>query len=94
MVTPVVAFYMLLDWDRMVANGRQLGAAATIATTVRGIARDINAAIAGFVRGQGTVCLVLGSSTRSALTLTGLNFGMLIGLCRRADHASSPMSAR
>lgn len=78
-VTPVVAFYMLLDWDHMVATvdgwvpRDHLG-------TVRRIAADVNAATAGFVRGQGTLCLVLGIMYAVGLTLTGLNFGILIGL--------------
>ena len=48
--------------------------------TVRQIATDINTATAGFVRGQGTLCLVLGAMYAIGLTLTGLNFGILIGL--------------
>jgi predicted PurR-regulated permease PerM len=78
-VTPVVAFYMLVDWDRMVAtvdswlplNHRD---------SIRTIARDISRAIAGFVRGQATVCLLLGLFYAIGLTLAGLNFGLLIGL--------------
>lgn len=78
-VTPVVAFYMLLDWDNMVARvdswlPRQHKA------TIRQIFRDIDAAVAGFVRGQGTVCLLLGSFYGIGLTLAGLNFGLLIGI--------------
>jgi predicted PurR-regulated permease PerM len=48
--------------------------------TVRGLAREIDAAISGFVRGQTAVCLILGSFYAVALTLSGLNFGLLIGL--------------
>jgi predicted PurR-regulated permease PerM len=48
--------------------------------TVRAIFSDINTATAGFVRGQGTLCLVLGCMYAVGLTLTGLNFGILIGL--------------
>jgi predicted PurR-regulated permease PerM len=78
-VTPVVAFYLLYDWDRMVAtvdgwiplNHRD---------TVHALAREMNEAIAGFVRGQTAVCLILGSFYAVGLTLTGLNFGLLIGL--------------
>jgi predicted PurR-regulated permease PerM len=47
---------------------------------VRQIATDINAATAGFVRGQGTLCLVLGVLYAIGLTAVGLNFGILIGL--------------
>lgn len=78
-VTPVVAFYLLLDWDRMVKTvddwipRSYLGA-------VREISTDMNSAIAGFVRGQGSVCLILGIYYAVGLTLSGLNFGLLIGL--------------
>ncbi|MER8865545.1 AI-2E family transporter [Mesorhizobium sp. M0751] len=78
-VTPVVAFYMLLDWDRMVTIVDSW-VPRDYVKTVRTIARDINTATAGFVRGQGTLCLVLGAMYATGLTLTGLNFGILIGL--------------
>ncbi|RWL19013.1 MULTISPECIES: AI-2E family transporter [Mesorhizobium] len=78
-VTPVVAFYMLLDWDRMVAIVDSW-VPRDYVQTVRAIANDINTATAGFVRGQGTLCLVLGAMYATGLTLTGLNFAILIGL--------------
>jgi predicted PurR-regulated permease PerM len=78
-VTPVVAFYMLLDWDRMV-NKVDGWVPRDHVETVREIAADINTATAGFVRGQGTLCLVLGVMYAIGLTLVGLNFGILIGL--------------
>ncbi len=78
-VTPVVAFYMLLDWDRMVAKVDSWVPRDHV-DTVREIATDINTATAGFVRGQGTLCLVLGIMYALGLTLVGLNFGILIGL--------------
>ncbi len=77
-VTPVVAFYMLLDWDRMVARIDSWVPRSQI-HTVRQIAREMDAAVAGFIRGQGTLCLVLGTYYAIGLTLTGLNFGLLIG---------------
>ena len=78
-VMPVVAFYLIYDWHRMIA---------TVDTwipvhqreTVRRLAREVDAAIAGFVRGQTAVCLILGSYYAVALTVSGLNFGLLIGL--------------
>jgi predicted PurR-regulated permease PerM len=78
-ITPLVTFYMLNDWDRMVAlvDG---WLPRDHVETVRSIARDINAAMAGFIRGQGTVCLVLGILYAIALIAAGLNFGLLIGL--------------
>ncbi|MEZ5781845.1 MAG: AI-2E family transporter [Rhizobiaceae bacterium] len=78
-VTPVVAFYMLLDWDRMVSEVDGWIPRDHV-DKVRQIATDINAAIAGFVRGQGTLCLILGIIYAVGLTLVGLNFGILIGL--------------
>ena len=78
-VTPVVAFYLLLDWDRMVARVDALAPRDHVGS-VRAIAADIDRAVAGFVRGQGTVCLVLGVFYAVGLTLIGVNFGLLIGL--------------
>lgn len=78
-VTPVVAFYMLLDWDRIVAKVDSWVPRDHV-TTVRRLAAEINRSTAGFVRGQGTVCLLLGVSYAIALTVVGLNFGLLIGL--------------
>ena len=78
-VTPVVAFYLVYDWHRMIAaadNWVPLHHRAT----VRRLAREIDSAIAGFLRGQTAVCLLLGSFYAAALSLTGLNFGLLIGL--------------
>jgi predicted PurR-regulated permease PerM len=78
-VTPVVAFYLLYDWHRMV---RKVDAWIPLhqRNTVHELAREIDAAISGFVRGQTAVCLVLGSFYVVALTIAGLNFGLLIGL--------------
>lgn len=78
-VTPVVAFYMLLDWDKMVA-GIDSCVPRDNLTTVRRLAAEINGSTAAFVRGQGTVCIVLGLFYAIGLTAIGLNFGLLIGL--------------
>jgi predicted PurR-regulated permease PerM len=78
-VTPVVAFYLLSDWDRIVATVDGW-VPLKHRDTVRQLAREIDSAIAGFVRGQAAVCLLLGSFYAIGLTLTGLNFGLLIGL--------------
>ena len=78
-VTPVVAFYLIYDWHRMI---RTVDGWVPLhqRETVRQLAREVDAAIAGFVRGQSAVCLILGSFYAVALTLSGLNFGLLIGL--------------
>lgn len=78
-ITPVVAFYLLLDWDRMVA-AVDSWVPRPHAPTVRAIAREIDAAVAGFVRGQAVVCLILGLYYATGLSAVGLAFGLLIGL--------------
>ena len=78
-VTPVVAFYMLHDWDRMVAVVDSWLPRDHV-ETIRGLARQIDEALAGFVRGQGTVCMILASFYAGGLSIVGLNFGVLIGI--------------
>lgn len=78
-VTPIVAFYMLNDWDRMIAKIDSWVPREHV-ETVREIAHDADLAVAGFIRGQGTVCITLGIFYAIALTVVGLNFGLLIGL--------------
>jgi predicted PurR-regulated permease PerM len=78
-VTPVVAFYLIYDWHRMIRNADSW-VPLQQRETVRQLAREIDAAISGFVRGQTAVCLILGSFYAVALTFSGLNFGLLIGL--------------
>jgi len=78
-VTPVVAFYMLNDWDRMIAR-IDGWLPLEHRETVRELAREVDRTLAGFIRGQGTVCLSLGAFYAIALIAAGLNFGLLIGL--------------
>lgn len=78
-VTPVVAFYLIYDWHRMI-RAVDKWIPPQHRATVRELARQVDAAISGFVRGQTGVCLILGSFYAVALTLIGLNFGLLIGL--------------
>ena len=77
-VTPVVAFYLLYDWDRMLSRIDGL-LPRVHAETIRIIGRDINLAIAGFIRGQGALCAILGLYYAISLSIIGLNFGFLIG---------------
>jgi predicted PurR-regulated permease PerM len=78
-VTPVVAFYLLVDWDHMVAavDG---WLPRRHRDTIRMLAREIDRAIAGFIRGQAAVCLILGTFYAVGLSLIELNFGALIGM--------------
>jgi predicted PurR-regulated permease PerM len=78
-VTPIVAFYMLNDWDRMIAKVDSW-LPRHHASTIRDLARQIDQAMAGFIRGQGTVCLALGIFYAVGLSIAGLNFGLLIGI--------------
>jgi predicted PurR-regulated permease PerM len=78
-VTPIVTFYMLRDWDRMVAR-----VAASVPPdylpTVRRLAGEIDEVLAGFIRGQGLVCLFLALFYALGLWLVGLRYGLIIGL--------------
>jgi predicted PurR-regulated permease PerM len=78
-VTPIVAFYLLTDWDRMVARLDSWLPRPHV-ETLRGLAREMDDAMAGFIRGQAVVCLLLGLFYAIGLSLAGLNFGLLIGL--------------
>ncbi len=77
-IVPVVAFYLLLDWDRMIAKVDDL-LPRDHAPTIRGLGRQIDRTLASFIRGQGTVMLILGIFYAAGLMLVGLNFGAVIG---------------
>lgn len=78
-VVPVVAFYMLLDWDRLIARIDEL-LPRDHADTIRSLAGQIDRTLASFIRGQGTVCLILGTFYAVALMVVGLQFGLVVGL--------------
>ncbi|MBD3662710.1 AI-2E family transporter [Sulfitobacter sp. TSTF-M16] len=77
-IVPVVAVYLLLDWDRMVAAIDDM-LPRDHAPTIRHLAREIDGTLASFIRGMGTVCLILGTYYAIALMLVGLNFGLVVG---------------
>ncbi len=77
--TPVVAFYLLLDWDSMVRGVHDL-LPRTQRAEILGILRDIDSSMAGVIRGQGGVLLIDAAFYASALSLIGLNFGLAVGL--------------
>ena len=78
-VTPVVAFYLLLDWNRLVGGIDDILPRQHRPTILK-LARDMDDVISGFMRGQLTVCLILGTFYALGLMLVGLNFGLLIGM--------------
>lgn len=79
LITPIVAFYLLRDWDKLVAKIDNL-LPRDHAPVIRKQVRIIDRTLAGFVRGQVNVCLIVGSFYAIALSAAGLNFGILIGL--------------
>lgn len=78
-VVPVVSVYMLLDWDRMIARIDDL-LPRDHAPILRKLAGDIDSTLASFIRGMGTVSLILGTYYAIALMLVGLNFGLVVGV--------------
>ncbi|MBN9670063.1 AI-2E family transporter [Roseibium aggregatum] len=78
-ITPVVAFYLLLDWDHMVERIDSWLPRDHLAE-IRALASEMDEAVAGFVRGQVSVCLILGTFYAVSLAVVGLNFGLLIGM--------------
>jgi hypothetical protein len=69
-ITPVVAFYLLLDWDHMIAKIDGWLPRDHL-EEIRGLAREMDGAVAGFVRGQLSVCLLLGAFMPSRWPLPG-----------------------
>jgi predicted PurR-regulated permease PerM len=79
LITPLVAFYILVDWHRMLARVASW-LPLDHAPTIRLLAERINEALSAFIRGQGAICLLLGVLYAAGLTLVGLNYGLVIGL--------------
>ena len=69
---------MLYDWDRLVAQIDEL-VPRDHAPVVRRLASEIDQVLASFIRGMGTVCLILGTYYAVALMLVGLQFGLVVG---------------
>lgn len=78
-ITPVVGFYLLRDWDKLVAR-IDAYLPRDHAETIREQAREIDSVLAGFVRGQILVCLFLAAFYGIGLSVLGLQFGLFIGV--------------
>lgn len=78
-ITPIVAFYQLRDWDKMIAK-IDSWLPLRYAPTIREQVGEIDRTLAGFVRGQGLVCVLLGLFYAIGLTIVGLDFGLIVGL--------------
>ena len=77
-LVPVITFYLLMDWDRMVAEIDRL-LPRDHAPVIRQLAHRIDRTLAAFIRGQGTVVLIMGAYYGIGLMLIGLNFGLVVG---------------
>jgi predicted PurR-regulated permease PerM len=78
-LVPVVTFYTLRDWDRLVAAVHDL-LPRGVEPTVSALARQADEALAAFLRGQLIVMLALGSVYAVGLWLCGLKLAVLVGL--------------
>lgn len=78
-ITPIVTFYLLRDWDRLIAKVDEL-LPRDHATVIRVQAAQVNRTLAGFARGQSMVCLILALFYSISLMIVGLPFGIIIGL--------------
>ncbi|MBL4721882.1 MAG: AI-2E family transporter [Alphaproteobacteria bacterium] len=78
LITPIVTFYLLRDWDHMVAkiDGWLPRGSADVIRTQIGL---VNETLSGFARGQAMVCIILGLFYGVALMLAGLDFGFIVG---------------
>ncbi len=78
LITPVVAFYMLRDWNDFIKKVDSL-LPKSYKKEIRNQAKAIDKIISSFIRGQLSVCVLLGSFYAIGLTLVGLDLGMLVG---------------
>lgn len=78
LVMPIVTFYMLRDWDTFVKKIEELLPKKS-QKGIMDILKEINVIIAGFIRGQLSVCLILGLFYSIGLKLVGLELGLLVG---------------
>ncbi len=83
LITPLVAFYLLRDWDGIVAK-IDGWLPRDAAPTIREQVRKIDDTLAGFLRGQGLVCASLAVFYALGLTIVGLKAGLLIGIAAGA----------
>jgi predicted PurR-regulated permease PerM len=78
-VAPIVGIYLTYDWNKMIAwIDKSVPPARR--ETVRALAREIDATIGGFVRGQSVLCLALAAYYAMTLSFLGLKHGALIGI--------------
>jgi predicted PurR-regulated permease PerM len=79
LITPIVCFYLIRDWPAMVQNIDRVLPLA-YAPTIRAQLYLINRTLAGYLRGQITVMLILSTFYVIAFAIIGLNFGLVLGI--------------
>jgi len=77
-ITPVVAFYLLVDWSTLTGYLDSLLPRDNV-VEIRRLCREMDRRIAAFVRGQGLICLLLAGYYGAGLALAGISFGFLVG---------------
>ncbi|GGZ53929.1 AI-2E family transporter [Lysobacter xinjiangensis] len=78
-LVPVLAFFFLRDWDALVERIAALVPPRHLPTVSR-LARESDAVLGGFLRGQFLVMVILGIGYAVGLQIVGLDLGILIGL--------------
>ena len=78
-ITPIVAFYLLRDWDLIIKKVKGWMPIAQKVRIVEQVSK-VDRSLSALVRGQGTVCLILALYYSVSLTAVGLQFGILIGI--------------
>jgi predicted PurR-regulated permease PerM len=78
-VTPVVGFYLLRDWPRVVGMVDSW-LPHRYADVIRAQAREVDRILSAWVRGQALCCLILALYYASALTIAGLDLGLIVGM--------------
>ena len=79
LITPVVLFYMMRDWPQMLVYVEEV-VPMKKRSTFKKIMQDINKTLKGFIRGQVSVCLILAVYYATALSIVGLEMGVLVGI--------------
>lgn len=78
-ITPIVSFYLLNDWDRMIEQINNI-LPPNHATAIREVAGEVEEVLDGFIHGQATICVFLAIFYASGLYWVGLNGGIAVGV--------------
>ncbi len=79
LITPIVAFFLLLNWNTVVGKVDSWLPRRHLAT-LRGLFHEMDRVLSGFLRGQAAVCGIMAVYYAAALSIGGLRYGLLVGL--------------